>query len=418
MVGGLPSVKGNWVKRFGVPPKVRRTGDLGQEGADVRCVGANKGGTAGIISSLDCKRSKGRFYFVPAARPGPCVATQVRRKETAMGQKRNRVLALALAAALVLAMAGCAQKNSNTNTTNSNANTSTKKYKIGIIQPIEHPSLDTIYKGFQDGLKEQGYGDKVTLDFQNAQGDQSTMNTIAQRFISNKDDVVLAIATPAAQAMAAQTTTIPIVGAAVTSFTAAGLVKSDAAPGGNVTGVSDAAPVDAQVGLITNLVPTAKTVGFLYNSGEANSVAQVAQIKAALKAKGLATVDQTVTNTNDVQQATQALAQKCDIMYSPTDNTVASAMPTVSQVSNAAKIPIIVGADSMVSDGGLATAGVDYLQLGKNAATMAIKILEGSKPATMPIETMTKDYQIYINKKEADLFGITIPAVYKDAKLL
>jgi len=335
-----------------------------------------------------------------------------------MGQKRNRVLALALAAALVLAMAGCAQKNSNTNTTNSNANTSTKKYKIGIIQPIEHPSLDTIYKGFQDGLKEQGYGDKVTLDFQNAQGDQSTMNTIAQRFISNKDDVVLAIATPAAQAMAAQTTTIPIVGAAVTSFTAAGLVKSDAAPGGNVTGVSDAAPVDAQVGLITNLVPTAKTVGFLYNSGEANSVAQVAQIKAALKAKGLATVDQTVTNTNDVQQATQALAQKCDIMYSPTDNTVASAMPTVAQVSNTAKIPIIVGADSMVSDGGLATAGVDYLQLGKNAATMAIKILEGSKPATMPIETMTKDYQIYINKKEADLFGITIPAVYKDAKLL
>jgi len=331
----------------------------------------------------------------------------------------RRALTLVLAALLVTgltgALAGCGN---NTATTDQNGAASTKIYQIGILQPIEHPSLDTIYTGFKEGLKEQGYADKVKLDFQNAQGDQSTMNTISQRFVADKKDLVLAIATPAAQAVAAQTKDIPVVGAAITSFTAAKLVQSNDHPGGNVTGVSDMAPVDAQVALITDLVPRAKTVGFLYNSGEANSVEQVSLIKKAVEAKGLATTSLTVTNSNDVQQVTQALVQKCDVIYVPTDNTVASAMPTVSQVANAAKIPIIVGADSLVTDGGLATAGVNYTELGKKAAEMAVKILEGAKPADMPVEVMTKEYQIDINKKEADLFGITIPDKYKDANLL
>ena len=327
-----------------------------------------------------------------------------------MGHKMKQMMkagvALLLVAVLALAAAGCGKKDS------------AKEYHIGVMQPMEHPSLDLVYKGFQAGLKEQGYGDKVELDFQNAQGDQSTMNTIAQRFISQKKDLILCIATPAAQAVAAQTKDTPIIGAAITSFTAAGLVKSDEHPGGNVTGVSDMAPVDAQVALITDLLPQAKTVGFLYNSGEANSVVQVGKIKAAVKAKGLKTTEQTVMNSNDVQQAVQALVKKCDVMYSPTDNTIASTMPTVIQAANEAKTPIIVGADSMVDDGGLATAGVDYTELGKRAATMAIKILKGAKPADIPVEVMTKDYHVVINKKEADLFGITIPDTYKDAKLV
>jgi len=340
-------------------------------------------------------------------------------RTTKTGKHLQRGLALVLAVALVMglatALAGCG---SATSAAKGSSSASAKTYQIGILQPIEHPSLDTIYAGFKEGLKEQGYADKVKLDFQNAQGDQSTMNTISQRFVADKKDLVLAIATPAAQAVAAQTTDIPIVGAAITSFTAAKLAASNDHPGGNVTGVSDMAPVDAQVALIMDLVPHAKTVGFLYNSGEANSVEQVSLIKKAVEAKGLKTTELTVTNSNDVQQVTAALVTKCDVIYSPTDNTVASAMPTVAQVANAAKIPVIVGADSMVTDGGLATAGVDYTELGKKAAAMAVKILEGAKPADMPIEVMTKEYQIYINKKQTTFFGITIPDKYKDAKML
>ncbi|MCL2333163.1 MAG: ABC transporter substrate-binding protein [Actinomycetia bacterium] len=326
-----------------------------------------------------------------------------------------RGLATVLATVLVTGYAGALTGCSTGSSGNANV---TKTYQIGVLQPVEHPSLDTIYKGFQEGLKEQGYADKVKLDFQNAQGDQNNMNTIAQRFVADKKDLVLAIATPAAQAIAAQTKDIPVVGAAITSFTAAKLVESNERPGGNVTGVSDMAPVDAQVALIIDLAPQAKTVGFLYNSGEANSVEQVGLIRKAVEAKGLKTTELTVTSSNDVQQVAQALVKKCDVIYSPTDNTVASAMPTVAQVANAAKIPVIVGADSMVTDGGLATAGVNYTELGKKAAAMAVDILKGAKPADMPIKVMTNEYQVVINKKVATLLGITIPDKYKDAQLV
>ncbi len=323
------------------------------------------------------------------------------------------VVIVALIAALAVAVIGCGKKTDEAKVAASN-----KVYQIGVIQPVEHPSLNLIYQGFQDEMKAKGYGDKIKLDYQNAQGDPNTINTIAANFVADKKDLILAIATNPAQACAGQTTTIPIIGAGITSFTDAGLAQSNEAPGANVTGTSDAAPVDTQVALITDLVPHAQTVGFLYSSGESNAVEQVKQMEAAVKKKGLAVVEQTVANSNDVQQATQALVKKCDIVYIPTDNTIASAMPLVIDSTNAAKIPVIPGATAMVEQGGLATAGVDQEALGRVAADMAIEVLEGKgKPATMPIQTLTHDSTIVINTRTAKLLGLTIPKKYASATL-
>ena len=284
-------------------------------------------------------------------------------------------------------------------------------YTIGIIQYVEHVALDSAREGFIAALADNGYteGKNLTLDIQNAQGDQSNLSTISDRFVSENADLVLAIATPAAQAIAGRTTEIPILATAVTDYEVAKLVASSAAPGGNVSGTTDMNPVKEQIALITKLAPEAKTIGCIYNGGEDNSVLQAQLAKAEIEALGLAYTEVTVTSTNDVQQATQTLVGNCDAIYIPTDNTLASSMPVVYGVTVESKTPVICGESGMVESGGLATLGINYYNLGYQTGLMALRILvDGADIAAMPIESLTA-FDYTINASVAEAIGVTIP---------
>lgn len=294
-----------------------------------------------------------------------------------------------------------------------------KVFNVGVVQLVEHAALDAANKGFVDGLASKGFknGDTIKLDKQNAQGDQSNLQTIAQRFISNKDDLICAIATPAAQTMANATKDIPIVGTAITDYESAKLVKTNAKPETNVTGTSDMNPVKEQIDLITKILPKVKTIGFIYSSSEVNSQLQVELAKKEAAAKGLKTMEATVSTVNDIQQAAQSLMGKVDAIYVPTDNVLASAMPTLTSVTHGAKVPVFTGEGNMTKAGGVATLAIDYYKLGFQTGVMAADILAGkAKPASMPIQ-FQKEFQIVINENEVKTLGITIPeAILKQAK--
>ncbi|MBP6491970.1 MAG: ABC transporter substrate-binding protein [Clostridia bacterium] len=286
-----------------------------------------------------------------------------------------------------------------------------KVLNVGIVQYMDHVALDSARQGFVDALSDNGYvdGEKIVIDLQNAQGDQSNLSTISDRFVSNNMDLVLAIATPATQAIAGKTTDIPILGTAVTDYVSARLVDSNEAPGGNVTGTTDMNPIEEQIDLLVQLVPEAKTVGLLYTSSEDNSILQAELAKKAIEAKGLKTVEVTVTNSNDVQQATQSIVSQCDAIYIPTDNVFASAMPVVHGVTSESKTPVICGESGMVNTGGLATLGINYYDLGYQTGLMGVKILKGeAEPATMAIESAT-GFDFVINGTVAEEIGLTIP---------
>lgn len=284
------------------------------------------------------------------------------------------------------------------------------KIKIGVVQIVQHGSLDEANKGFVDALKERGYGpDKVEIDQENAQGDQSNLKAIVSRFKAEKPKLICAIATPAAQAAANEIKDIPIVGTAITDYTSAKLVQNDKSPGGNVTGVSDFASMDAQMELAAKLIPQAKNVGLIYCSSEVNSEVQANQMKDYCKKHGLSVEERTVNNVNDIQQVAESLVGKVDYIYVPTDNTLASSIPTLMKITDANKIPVIVGADIMAKDGALAALSVDYYRLGKQTGELAADILDGKvKPETSPIQHQ-KDYTIVINKQDAEILGIQIP---------
>ena len=296
-----------------------------------------------------------------------------------------------------------------------------KNVKVGIVQLVEHNALDAANKGFIDGLKERGYeeGKNLSIDRQNAQADQSNLQNISQRFVSAKMDLICAIATPAAQTVANATKDIPIVGTAITDYVGAKLVASNEAPKGNVTGTSDMNPVKEQIDLMMKLCPNAKTIGTIYCSSEVNSEVQVKAMKEYAESKGLKVEVATISTVNDIQQAAQSLVGQVDVFYEPTDNIIASAMPTLVAITDPAKKPVICGEPNMVKAGGFATYGIDYYKLGVQTGYMAADILDGkSKPATMPIE-MAKDLKITINKKSAAALGITIPEdVLKDADVV
>ncbi|MBR5128460.1 MAG: ABC transporter substrate-binding protein [Firmicutes bacterium] len=282
--------------------------------------------------------------------------------------------------------------------------------KVGIIQLMEHPSLDTIRVSIIEGLEEEGYvdGENIAIDYQNGQNDMSTMKNIAQKFVGDEVDVIVAIATPAAQAALSETTEIPIIFAAITDPVDAELVDSLEAPGGNVTGTSDEVSAEQIMGLANEVTPGFKTIGALYNIGEDNSVSVVAGLKDYAAKNGYKVVESTVTNTSEVQQAAQYLADKVDVVFSPIDNTVASSMAVVTEVFNNADIPYYVSADSMVADGGLATYGIDYTVLGNETATMIADVLGGADTSTMAVKKMS-DMSIYVNTDTADKIGVEIP---------
>ncbi|MGM9525781.1 MAG: ABC transporter substrate binding protein [Peptococcaceae bacterium] len=293
-----------------------------------------------------------------------------------------------------------------------------KTYKVGVVQLVQHGALDQANQGMIDGLKDNGYeeGKNLEIDQQNAQGDQSNLQNIAQQFVSNESDIILAIATPAAQVMAAATEDIPIVGTAITSYTGAKLVESDEAPGTNVTGTSDMNPIEAQLNLLLQIVPDAKVIGTVYTASETNSQIQVDILEQIAGEMGLTVEARTISNVNDIQQAAQSLVGEVDALWLPTDNNVASAMPQVIGVTDEAGLVTICGEESMVRAGGTATYGFSYYKLGYNAGVMAAKILSGeSVPAEMPIQYMPEeDCVAIVNTDAVAALGIEIPADIMD----
>ena len=259
-----------------------------------------------------------------------------------------------------------------------------KKIKIGVIQLVEHPALDKNYQGFVDGLKDAGFidGQNIEIDYENAQGEQANCVTIAQKLVNDQSDLIFAIATPAAQAVANMTSDIPILVSSVTDPKTAQLVESNEKPGTNVSGTSDLTPCAAQISLLKRLLPSAKKVAILFCSSEENSRFQANLAEAACQKEGLDFVEATVSNTNEVQQVVQSLVGKVDAIYAPTDNMIASSMATVALVTTPNKIPVICGEEGMVQGGGLATYGINYYELGLQTAKMAVEILkDGKKPA-------------------------------------
>ena len=278
---------------------------------------------------------------------------------------------------------------------------------IGIVQLVEHDALDAANRGITDALKERGV--TMEIDRQNAQADQSNLRNIAQRFVSHNYPLIFAIATPAAQTVANATSTTPIVATAVTDFAVAKLVKDNNKPGTNVTGSSDMNPIAAQTELLLKLVPNAKTVGTVYNSSEINSQLQIDILRKELEKHGVALAEATISSVNDIQQAAQSLVGKVDVMYVPTDNVVASSMPTLYRVTQAAKLAVVAGEAGMVRSGATATVAVDYYNLGKIAGNMGADILEGkAKPQDMPIRYQT-EFKVVLNELVVKELGLTVP---------
>lgn len=333
-------------------------------------------------------------------------------------KKVRKFTALLMAGALMLSFSACSggtpqQESATTNngTSQLKSTTSNKVYKIGIIQLLEHNALDNAYKGFVDGLKDAGYedGKNIKITYENAQNEQANCATIASKFVNDKYDLILAIATPAAQAVANATSDIPILVTAVTDPADSKLVKSNEKPETNVTGTSDLTPVKEQINIIKQLVPDIKTVGLMYCSSETNSKFQIEIAKKECEAIGLKYKEATVSNSNEIQQVTQSLVGKVQAVYIPTDNMLASGMKTVTMVTTAAKMPVVVGESGMVKNGGIATYGINYYKLGKQTSAMAVKILTGkSKPQDMPIEYQ-KDMDVAVNEDVAKQIGITLP---------
>lgn len=288
-----------------------------------------------------------------------------------------------------------------------------KVFKIGVNQLVSHEALDASYQGFVDALAEAGYidGKNIQIDHQNAQNDSATLNTIATKLINDGNDLILAIATPAGQAVANATRDIPILVTAVTDPAGSNLVESNEAPGGNLSGTSDLTPIRLQIQLLKQLVPDAETIAVLYSSSESNSKIQVELAKEASKELSLEVVEATVSNTNDIEQVVQSLVGKVDAIYAPTDNTIASGMPTVAMVANPNGIPIICGEEGMVSKGGLATYGIDYYKLGWMTGEQAVRIIrDNADTATMPIEYLPEDeFSLKVNEEVAIQLGIEIP---------
>ena len=283
-----------------------------------------------------------------------------------------------------------------------------QNYKIGVLQLVQHPALDKANEGFIAALDEAGIG--YTADQQNAGGELSSAQLIAEKFANDKEDLIFAIATPAAQAASGVTEDIPIVITAVTDPKESGLVESNETPGGNVTGTSDLTPVKEQIDLLKELVPDAKKIGILYSTAEANSVIQVDLAKEAAKALDLEVVEYTVSNLSEIQSVVESMIGSIDALYIPTDNTVASGMSTVTMITNENKIPVIGAEAAHVEKGALATYGIDYYELGKLTGKQAIAILtEGKKPADMPIEYLDKtQFKFSVNEDTAKELGIDV----------
>lgn len=323
----------------------------------------------------------------------------------------KKVTAVALSALLIGgAFAGCSSSNDNGDTASSGDAT----YTVGICQLVQHPALDAATEGFKAALTDK-LGDKVTFKEENASGDSATCSTITNGFVADGVDLIMANATPALQAAAQSTSTIPIVATSVTDFATA-LEISDwtGTTGINVTGTADLAPLAEQAAMINELYPDAKTVGILYCSAEPNSVYQANVVTEELEALGYTVKAYTAADTNDIAAVAQTACDESDVLYIPTDNTMASSTDTIDPIAAAANVPIIAGEEGICKGCGVATLSISYYSIGYKAGEMAAEILvNGADPATMEISyadpaDLTKEYVA----ERAEALGLTVPADY------
>jgi len=285
--------------------------------------------------------------------------------------------------------------------------------KIGITQIVTHPALDANRQGFIDQMAEEGFveGENVEYDYRTPEGDMTVTASIAQKFVTDKVDLILAIATPTAQAcvQATKGTDIEIVFGSVTDPVAAGLVDSWDKPGGSVTGISDWADVGAQIQLAVDIVPDAKKLGVIYNAGEVNSKVQVDELKKVAPGLGITEiVEATAATSTDVLAAAQSLVGRVDVIWIPTDNTVVSAFESVVKVCEENQIPLFAADVATVERGAIGTPGIDYYQLGRECGQVAARILKGESPADIPVKKVDMT-DLVLNPSAAERMGLTIP---------
>ena len=330
-----------------------------------------------------------------------------------VGKKK---LALILSGLLVMTgLMSCSSNNSsekgeNATKASESINEDGKTYTIGINQLVQHDALDASREGFIEGLKEKGFeeGKNLKINYQNAQGDMAIAKTISDQFVTSNVDLIFAIATSSLQASYNSTKDIPIVFTAVTDPIDAGVAKSWESSGTNVTGTSDMVSMEKQLELLTKLVPDIKTIGVIYNSSEANSLAQVQELKKEAEKKNIKVKEISVTTVNEINQNLTAALGEIDALYAPTDNTVASAYDLVGNLCINKNIPILCGEEAGVSKGGLCSIGIDYFKLGKEAGYKAAEILNGKAPIDIEISTLS-DMSITINTDVVEKLNITVP---------
>ena len=313
-------------------------------------------------------------------------------------KKMSKILALALAALMLLPLAACGEKQSDT-------------YTVGICQLVQHDALDAATKGFMDALTEE-LGDKVTFNNQNASGDSPMCSTIVGQFLANEVDLIMANATPALQAAAAATTETPILGTSITEYgVALEIADFSGTVGGNISGTSDLAPLDEQAAMITEWFPDAKTVGLIYCSAEANSQYQVDVVKAELEKAGLTATLYSFSDSNDLAAVVEGAVAACDVIYVPTDNTVAANTGIIDNICRPAKVPVIAGEEGICKGCGVATLSISYYDLGVTTGKMAAKILTGEAD----ISEMAIEYAPVTRKYNAEIcaeLGLTVPDGY------
>lgn len=320
---------------------------------------------------------------------------------------KKRLLSILVVSAMAIGLVACGTKNT--------ASNGSKTYRVGICQLVQHEALDAATKGFMDQLKEE-LGDSVTFDEQNAQGDPNTCPTIINSFVSSNVDLILANATAALQAGAAGTNKIPILGTSITEYgVALGIDNFNGTVGNNISGTSDLAPLDQQAQMVKELFPDAKKVGLLYCSGEANSQYQVDTMKGYLEELGYECNKYAFSDSNDLATVATSAAGESDVIYVPTDNTVASNTGIIDNICRPAKVPVVAGEEGIAAGCGVATLSISYYDLGVETGKMAAKVLKGEDISKMPIsyvESVAKKY----NKTICDELGITIPEGYEEIK--
>ncbi|HEM3598018.1 TPA: ABC transporter substrate-binding protein [Streptococcus suis] len=320
-----------------------------------------------------------------------------------MMKNKNLLATIIALTVMVVAALFLTQKEQN------NSTNSTEKVKIGVLQFVTHDSLDEIYKGIKAGLEEGGYTttENLSIDFMNAEGDQSQVQTMSKKLVDNGNELLIGIATPAAQGLANATAELPIIMGAVTDPVGANLVTDLKNPGGNITGVSDQTPVADTVSLIKEITPDAKTIGVLYSSNEDNSIIQVAEFKAAAEEAGYTVLEYAVASSNELASTVEVASSKVDALFTPVDNTVASAFSTVVSVANKSKTPIFTSVEDMVEGGGIASVTLSQYDLGVATGKMTAKILDGANPADTPVQIFNEG-TVVVNQKVAKELGITL----------